>query len=226
MVIQENRTSSETIWKIFADKVETNADLAKHSKDSARIAVQNAINRGDRQEARRLVEGVGQAPAQKQRENFEQAVIVRQGIAEIGSLLDDIGLIGPGVGKFREMNPFDNRVVRLRQLTTQVIPGLARGIYKEVGVLTDTDIATYRSTMANPSLTLEQAQTATRDTMRKIQLSMDTTLESWDASKLNTRDYRIMAERQPDVSGVTSPSTATPSAQGGSVSDYVRSLSQ
>jgi len=35
-----------------------------------------------------------------------------------------------------------------------------------------------------------------------------------------------MAERQPDISAVASPNTSAPAEQGGSVSDYVRSLSQ
>jgi hypothetical protein len=223
MVLQEKRFSVNEIEKLFADKIATNADLAKHSKESARKAVDAALARGDFQEARRLVEGTGKAPPQKQIESFDQAIIVRQGIAEIDALIDELGATGPVVGRFRTLNPYDSRIVRLNQLTTQVIPGLARGIYKEVGVLTDTDIATYRSTMANPNLTYDQAKTATKDTMRKIQLSLDTTMNSWDAAKLNTRDYRTMAETEPDVSAVVSSPTP-PASQGGSVSDYVNSL--
>lgn len=54
----------------------------------------------------------------------------------------------------------------------RTVPGLARGIFKEVGVLTDVDIDRYTMTLANPMSTPEQIEKLHEDTMRKIDDSM------------------------------------------------------
>lgn len=56
---------------------------------------------------------------------------------------------GPLVGAFRSANPWDSQAQVIKAQLNAVVPNLARGIYGEVGVLTDNDIKTYAGTLGN-----------------------------------------------------------------------------
>ena len=56
---------------------------------------------------------------------------------------------GPILGIIRSNNPYDTKAQLMKAAITAVIPKLARGVYGEVGVLTDNDIALYSRTIAN-----------------------------------------------------------------------------
>jgi hypothetical protein len=56
---------------------------------------------------------------------------------------------GPIAGAFRGANPWDTNAQTIRAQLNAVVPNLARGVYGEVGVLTDNDIKTYASTLPN-----------------------------------------------------------------------------
>lgn len=114
-------------------------------------------------------------------DDLSQARLAKQAFTEIGQLVEEIAIQGPGIGAVRRANPFDSRIVRLNNLITQAIPGLARGIFKEVGVLTDTDVDRYTRTVANESLTNEQARQATEDLLNKIDSSINLQIETLDA---------------------------------------------
>jgi hypothetical protein len=53
--------------------------------------------------------------------------------------------VGPFVGRLRISNPYDVDVKKLNALADALVPGMARGLFGEVGVLTDKDVARYRS---------------------------------------------------------------------------------
>lgn len=56
---------------------------------------------------------------------------------------------GPIVGLFRGKNPWDTKAQVIKAQLNAIIPNLARGVYGEVGVLTDNDIAQYAKTLPN-----------------------------------------------------------------------------
>jgi len=56
---------------------------------------------------------------------------------------------GPLVGLFRGANPWDTKAQTIKAQLNAIIPNLARGVYGEVGVLTDNDIAQYSKTLPN-----------------------------------------------------------------------------
>lgn len=74
---------------------------------------------------------------------------------------------GPIQGAFRGKNPWDTNAQTIKAQLNAIVPNLARGVYGEVGVLTDNDIKTYSKTL--PNLTSTQA---VRDAVLYITLDM------------------------------------------------------
>lgn len=56
---------------------------------------------------------------------------------------------GPIVGIVKSANPFDTKAQLMKAEITAIVPKLARGVYGEVGVLTDADIDNYSRTIAS-----------------------------------------------------------------------------
>jgi hypothetical protein len=56
---------------------------------------------------------------------------------------------GPIVGIIKSANPYDTKAQEMKAAVTAIVPKLARGVYGEVGVLTDQDIDNYSRTIAN-----------------------------------------------------------------------------
>ena len=56
---------------------------------------------------------------------------------------------GPIVGIIKSNNPYDEKAQAMKAAITAIVPKLARGVYGEVGVLTDADIENYSKTIAN-----------------------------------------------------------------------------
>jgi hypothetical protein len=72
-------------------------------------------------------------------------------LGQLGSLQTNINntKTGPILGAFKGANPWDTNAQTIKAQLNAVVPNLARGIYGEVGVLTDNDIKTYSSTIGN-----------------------------------------------------------------------------
>lgn len=64
-------------------------------------------------------------------------------------------LTGPIIGIIRSANPYDTKAQQIKAQLTAIVPNLARGVYGEVGVLTDQDIALYSQTLPNLKSTKE-----------------------------------------------------------------------
>jgi hypothetical protein len=62
---------------------------------------------------------------------------------------------GPIVGIIKSANPYDTKAQEMKAAVTAIVPKLARGVYGEVGVLTDADIENYSRTIANLKNTTE-----------------------------------------------------------------------
>lgn len=121
--------------------------------------------------------------------DLTQAQIARNNVKRISALIDSLGEQGPVIGRFRQANPYDTRVVELQNLITQTVPGLARGVFKEVGVLTDQDVERYTKTLANPKLTKEQAKIATDQLLETVNYSINTQLSTLDKAGRDVRDF-------------------------------------
>ncbi len=108
--------------------------------------------------------------------------------AALRNVADGIDL-APIEAIWRSANPYDEKAQAIKAQLTAIVPNLARGIYGEVGVLTDTDFEKYSQTLPNLSSPEEL-----RDAMMMITL---------DAVKNSVADQiEISASTGRDVSGL------------------------
>jgi len=131
-----------------------------------------------------------------QADNLAQGQLALRNVTRIGELFEELGATGPGIGQFRNANPLDDRVVELNQLITQTVPGLARGIFKEVGVLTDMDVERYTGTLSNAKLTNEQANTANENLIELINDSMDIQFDTFSNLGYDLNDFTVGDSKQ------------------------------
>ena len=85
--------------------------------------------------------------------------------------------------KLRNLNPYDNDAKALQAQLTALVPQMARGIFGEVGVLTDQDVARYTQILPNLQGT-EKYNIAVMAMLNKaIANSIKNKLKVWAASK-------------------------------------------
>jgi hypothetical protein len=109
---------------------------------------------------------------------------------QIGTLQTNIKDVntGPIVGLFKGANPWDTNAQTIKAQLNAIVPNLARGVYGEVGVLTDADIANYSKTLPNLKST---------DDIRNAVLGITVDL----IGKSLKRNLEINAANGKDVSG-------------------------
>jgi hypothetical protein len=69
-------------------------------------------------------------------------------IADLSKAIDETDT-WPIIGRLRSYNPYDSNAQALIAQINSVVPNIARGVYGEVGVLTDADIQNYAKTLPN-----------------------------------------------------------------------------
>lgn len=111
-------------------------------------------------------------------------------LGQIGGLQTNIKETntGPIVGAFRGANPWDTNAQTIKAQLNAIVPNLARGVYGEVGVLTDNDIKQYSKTLPNLK---------SPDDIRNAVLGITVDL----IGKSVKRTLEINAANQKDVSG-------------------------
>jgi hypothetical protein len=122
-------------------------------------------------------------------DNISQGELARRNVLEIYDLLQNLPGNGPISGRLLALDPYSEEMVRLKAQITRTVPGLARGIYKEVGVLTDTDVARYTDTIANGKMTDEQIESLHNDTMSLIDESLGITIDNFEKAGYNTGNF-------------------------------------
>jgi len=105
-------------------------------------------------------------------QSFEKGVNVLSQIDELSKTIEDEAT-GPILGIIRSNNPYDTKSQEIKAMLTAIVPNLARGIYGEVGVLTDNDIALYSKTLPTISSTEDVRNAVLGLTMRSVQRSLE-----------------------------------------------------
>lgn len=121
---------------------------------------------------------------------------------------------GPIMGIASSNNPYDTKVQQVKAQLKSIVPQLARGIYGEVGVLTDHDIENYSQTIPNVKST---------DALNKILAQATRDLVNKSISNTLTTAARAGY----DVSGfadIVPASVKTSTAASQSLQDYISSL--
>lgn len=100
-------------------------------------------------------------------------------LGQIGGLQTNIkdSNTGPLVGLFRGANPWDTNAQTIKAQLNAIVPNLARGVYGEVGVLTDNDVAQYSKTLPNLKSTEDIRNAVLGITVDLIGKSIKRTLE-------------------------------------------------
>lgn len=176
------------------DQMEQRLRIAKTSADIQKVTAEIA-DLADRSEAL-LSEDIfdvlrasagGKNPTDSFKNSFEKGVNV---VFQLGDLQESIDneALGPIMGIIRSKNPYDIKAQQIKAQLTAIIPNLARGIYGEVGVLTDNDVRLYAQTLPNLTSTEELSRALLGITIRSVQRSLETKL-------------RVQAGAGVDVSG-------------------------
>jgi hypothetical protein len=108
--------------------------------------------------------------------SFEKAVVV---INQLEGLKENIKneAIGPIVGIIRKNNPYDTKAQLIKAQLVTIVPGLARGVYGEVGVLTDNDIANYSKTLPNLKNTKDITDAVLAMTVKSVSNSLESKIK-------------------------------------------------
>jgi len=123
--------------------------------------------------------------------SFDKAINVVGQISELQNLFNENkapekgGLGGdatidlnPIWGRLRKFNPWDMNAQAITATLQATIPNLARGVYGEVGVLTDNDIANYTKTLPTLTSTEEVRKAVLGITIRSIQRAIENKLKT------------------------------------------------
>jgi len=82
----------------------------------------------------------------------------------------------PILGIIRSANPYDTKAQQIKAQLQAIVPNLARGVYGEVGVLTDQDIANYSQTLPNLKSTKEVRDALLAITAKSVYRSIENKL--------------------------------------------------
>ena len=123
----------------------------------------------------------GRALTQSETEPLTNA---RRVTDQLDSIIDGVVAenTGPILGIIRSNNPYDVKAQDLEAQLIAIVPQLARGIYGEVGVLTDTDVARYVQTLPNISSTQDVNKAVAGLTLRNVRSAFVAQLESMAAA--------------------------------------------
>lgn len=144
-------------------------------------------------------------------------------LGQLGVLQANIENIktGPIAGAFKGANPWDTEGQTIKAQLNAVVPNLARGIYGEVGVLTDNDIRTYSQTLPNLKSTEEIRNAVLYITLDMIGKSIKNTLSVNAAAGRDVSGFvDIYTEMENTKNSILS---GIPNAGGGAV-DYTATL--
>lgn len=124
----------------------------------------------------------GKAPNQVETiRPIQKAVAV---IGQLGDLQQALSNTNtdPIIGTLRTLNPYDFDARAVQAVLQATVPNLARGVYGEVGVLTDQDIRNYIQTLPNIKGTKAQNDFVLAMTLKTVQRSLESNLETLAAA--------------------------------------------
>ena len=124
-----------------------------------------------------------------QADDFVQAQIARKNVLKLYDMLQSVEGTGPIAGRIRALDPYDPIVTDIKAQINRTVPGLARGIFKEVGVLTDQDVDRYSNTLANLQFTDEQIEQLHNSTMETIDQSISIASKTYHDLGYDMREF-------------------------------------
>ena len=110
---------------------------------------------------------------------------------DIESRLKEVGTSrGPLLGITREYNPYDNVAQSVENMVNSLVPGLARGVFGEVGVLTDKDVDRYKKLIPNMRTDPKVAQQIMKDLRKKLDSTKKANLGVWEKAGYDVKGFQ------------------------------------
>jgi len=125
---------------------------------------------------------------------IQKSLTVINQLTELSSLIKNT-TTDPIIGSLRSMNPYDFDARAIQATLQATVPNLARGVYGEVGVLTDADIRNYIRTLPNIRSTKEQNDFVMGMTLRSLQRGFDSQLEVLAAAGYDISGFNNVYQR-------------------------------
>ena len=109
----------------------------------------------------------------------------------IETKLKEIGSsTGPLLGIARGYNPYDVDAQSVENMVTSLVSGLARGVFGEVGVLTDKDVDRYKKLIPNMRTDPKVAQQIMKDLRKKLESTEKANLGVWEKAGYNVKGFQ------------------------------------
>ena len=109
----------------------------------------------------------------------------------IEKTLKEVGTsTGPVIGAARGYNPYDVVAQSVENMVNSLVPGLARGVFGEVGVLTDKDVDRYKKLIPNMRTDPKVAQQIMKDLRQKLDSTKKANLGVWEKSGYNVKGFQ------------------------------------
>lgn len=121
---------------------------------------------------------------------------------------------GPIIGAFRSANPWDTKAQVIKAQLSAIVPNLARGVYGEVGVLTDNDIKQYSKTLPTLTSTESIRNAILYITVDQIRKNVEIKIKNQAAGQRDMSGYADVYRGVNQLAGeilATIPNTGTPS---------------
>lgn len=114
---------------------------------------------------------------------------------------------GPIAGRILGKNPYDAELQALDRLVSQTVPGMARGVFGEVGVLTDQDVERYRKMLASVKDDPKLANQILDDLEDKIASAYRTTRDTYEQGGRDVSGFKADVDFKSLAGGKTKPAT-------------------
>jgi hypothetical protein len=105
----------------------------------------------------------------------------------------------PITGEIRIRNPYDKDVQQLNRMITAVVPSLARGVFGEVGVLTDSDVERYTKLLADARTPKDQAEEAMSFLKNRVKGSYNNYLDTFGRAGYDISQFAKFEDGLPDT---------------------------
>lgn len=97
---------------------------------------------------------------------------------------------GPVAGFFAKQNPYNAEIQALTSQIIQMIPGLARGVFGEVGVLTEKDVDRYTKTIPSIEKDPKVAAQILNELRQKLSRSTKSTVGAYEKAGFDVKGFK------------------------------------
>jgi hypothetical protein len=131
------------------------------------------------------------SPSQSESESLDKYKFTTERLSELSEQIEG-ETTGPISGMWRNFKAglgLDDKALLIKAQITKIIPGLARGVFGEVGVLTDQDVAMYARTIGNLNTPEEVNKALTEAAMDMVARGFENKLSTLAKSRKNVSGY-------------------------------------